>query len=482
MAVIEHPEPVEREAWREELRAVLESRGFRQAPTLAHLLRYLCEKLFAGESSQIKEYSIGVEQFRRGDSFDQETDSIVRVEVNRLRKRLADYYAGEGSGHRLRIVIPVGQYVPGFVTNAVAEAVAPAAVELAPKVGTPWFRRRWVWTAGIGALVLVGGAVGWWWFALRPKPLPRVAMTGVPAQLASEPLVGPPPGDEVRILAGSTRSYVDHADKMWSADAWFAGGTAVKNEARHIGRTQDESFYRTSREGQFRYDIPLKAGGYELHLHFAETEYGPENTGVGGEGSRLMTVRANGVPLLSHFDVTADAGGERMADDRVFPGLRPAKDGRLHLEFAGENGANATLSAIEILPGLGVGPDVRMRPVRLLARQTPYYSNDSHWWGPDDYFDGGQLATYSEPVSGTTIPSCMRRSGGEISRMPFPRRRGGTRWCCILRRGTGVGISRWRRKRARRRGWSTSLMCSRMGRRFWRISIWRRKRAGPMWW
>jgi hypothetical protein len=330
--------------------------------------------------------------------------------------------------------------------------------------------------------VLVGGAVGWWWFALRPKPLPRVAMTGVPAQLASEPLVGPPPGDEVRILAGSTRSYVDHADKMWSADAWFAGGTAVKNEARHIGRTQDESFYRTSREGQFRYDIPLKAGGYELHLHFAETEYGPENTGVGGEGSRLMTVRANGVPLLSHFDVTADAGGERMADDRVFPGLRPAKDGRLHLEFAGENGANATLSAIEILPGLGVGPDVRMRPVRLLARQTPYYSNDSHWWGPDDYFDGGQLATYSEPVSGTTIPSCMRRSGGEISRMPFPRRRGGTRWCCILRRGTGVGISRWRRKRARRRGWSTSLMCSRMGRRFWRISIWRRKRAGPMWW
>ena len=71
--------------------------------------------------------------------------------------------------------------------------------------------------------------------------------------------------------------------------------------------------------------------------------YGEENNGVGGEGSRLMAVRANGQPLLSHFDVMADAGGDRITDDRVFPGLSPAKDGRLHLEFAGENGTNATL-------------------------------------------------------------------------------------------------------------------------------------------
>ena len=117
MAAVGHAGPMDVEAWREELRSVLESRSFRQAPTLSHLLRYLCEKLFAGESSQIKEYSIGVEMFRRGDSFDQETDSIVRVEVNRLRKRLADYYAGEGASHKLQIVIPVGQYVPSFVST-----------------------------------------------------------------------------------------------------------------------------------------------------------------------------------------------------------------------------------------------------------------------------------------------------------------------------------------------------------------------------
>ncbi len=398
MAVIEHPEPMELEAWRDELRVVLEARAFRQAPTLAHLLQYLCEKRFAGESSQIKEYSIGVELFRRGASFDQETDSIVRVEVNRLRKRLAEYYAGEGATHKLQIVVPVGQYVPSFVASAVEPETRLVAEAVTSKAVTPWFRRKWLWLAGVGGVGVVAGVA--WWLARQPKPFTEIAMARPPAQVAAEPLVGPPPGDEVRILAGSTRSYVDHADKMWSADAWFAGGTAVKNEARHIARTQDPSFYRNSREGQFQYEIPLKTGVYELHLHFAETVYGPDNTGVGGEGSRLMAVRANGVPLLSHFDVVADAGGERIADDRVFPGIQPLKDGRLHLEFAGENGSNATLSAIEILPGVGA----RMRPVRLLARQTPYYSNDSHWWSPDNYFEGGQLASYADAVSGTDDP------------------------------------------------------------------------------
>jgi hypothetical protein len=396
MVLIEPPKPAELEAWREELRVLLEARAFRQAPTLARLLEYLCEKRFAGESNQIKEYSIGVEVFRRGAAFDQETDSIVRVEVNRLRKRLAEYYAGEGAVHPLRIVIPVGQYVPSF------QPVAPAAEgETVPAAETErpqWFLRRATWVV---ELVIVVVVLGLGWLAIRrPKEHLETQATAPPAQLAAGPLIGPPPGDEVRILAGSSRSYVDHADKMWKADAWFTGGNAVKNEARYIARTQDSSFYRTSREGEFRYDIPLKPGIYELHLHFAETVYGEENTGVGGEGSRLMAVRANGQSLLSHFDVMADAGGDRIADDRVFPGLSPAKDGRLHLEFAGENGTNATLSAIEILPGVGA----HMRPVRILARETPYYSNDSHWWGPDNYFEGGQLAAYTDLVSGTDDP------------------------------------------------------------------------------
>ncbi len=97
---------------RAELKAVLASEEFRRAPTLARLLTYLCERLFSGQAASIKEYSVGLEVFGRGPSFDQDSDSIVRVEANRLRKRLADYYAADGASHRLRISIPIGQYVP----------------------------------------------------------------------------------------------------------------------------------------------------------------------------------------------------------------------------------------------------------------------------------------------------------------------------------------------------------------------------------
>ncbi len=215
-----------------------------------------------------------------------------------------------------------------------------------------------------------------------------------------ERLIGPPVGREIRILAGSSRSLVDHAGKLWSADYGFTGGSALRSSIPHIARTQDPWFYRSSRQGQFRYDIPLPKGVYELRLHFAETVFGPESGGAGGEGSRIMTIRANGKTLLSDFDIVADAGASLAADIKVFSDIAPAADGALHLEFAGEEGKQATLSAIEILPGF----QGRMRPVRILARQTPYYSNDSHWWSPDNYFEGGQLAAYATTVTGTDDP------------------------------------------------------------------------------
>src|SRR5208283_221739 len=142
--------------------------------------------------------------------------------------------------------------------------------------------------------------------------------------LPEESQFGPPLGEEVRILAGAGRSFVDHAGKLWNADAGFDGGSAVKSSVQHIWRTQDPDFYRTSRQGQFHYAIPLKKGIYELRLHFAETDYGPESTGTGGEGSRLMSVRANGKTLLTRFDVAADAGASRTADVKVFTDITPA--------------------------------------------------------------------------------------------------------------------------------------------------------------
>lgn len=380
------------EGERAELQAVLHSPLFARSPALTHLLSYLCEKTFAGETDQIKEYSVAVDVFDREDSFDQDTDSIVRVQANRLRKRLSEYYAAEGAAHPIHITIPVGQYVPAFqrIEDSSQHEDAPPALESAP-----WDRnRRTLWLAGafIVAVAAISAAI----LLNRARPKPQPAITPFADQATEQP-VGLPVGEEVHILAGSNRKYVDHAGKVWNPDAYFAGGNVVSSSVQHIWRTQDPIIYRNSRQGDFAYNIPLKPGTYELRLHFAENFYGPENSGGGGEGSRTMTVSVNGKPVLNDFDVLADAGEGRTADVKVFPEIAPATDGQLHLAFASSKSGSAMVSAIEILPGVRG----HIRPVRIVARDVPYYSNDSRWWSPDAYFKGGQLASSQEAAQGT---------------------------------------------------------------------------------
>ncbi|HYM74408.1 MAG TPA: malectin domain-containing carbohydrate-binding protein [Candidatus Dormibacteraeota bacterium] len=393
-------ESVSWEEQRAELQAVLRSPLFARSPTLSHLLSYLCEKTFAGETDQIKEYSVAVDVFDRQDSFDQDTDSIVRVQANRLRKRLSEYYAREGAAHLLRITIPVGQYVPSFQRVVSPDPVAPAVAssEVQASAAGPQWRSRAYWLAGVIIVLLAGLLVAAFLTQKRPKTRAEVAP---PYSLSpAGPAVGLPVGEEVHILAGSSRKYVDHAGKIWDPDAGFSGGSAVASAVQHISRTQDPIIYRSSRQGDFAYNIPLTPGTYELRLHFAETLYGPENSGGGGEGSRTMTVSANGQPLLRDFDVLADAGGERTAEVKVFHDMSPASDGQLHLSFSSGKSGSAMLSAIEILPGVRG----QIRPVRIVARDVPYYSNDSRWWSPDAYFKGGQISSSQEPAEGTDDP------------------------------------------------------------------------------
>ena len=155
-------EPVSWEAERAELQAVLESHLFARSPALTHLLSYLCEKTFAGESAQIKEYSVGLEVFDRRDSFDQDTDSIVRVQANRLRKRLREFYGTEGATHPVRITIPVGQYIPVFKT--MSDVGTAAAVEPADDATGPGSGR-----GALAAQQATGLGVGrrWWFWCWR---------------------------------------------------------------------------------------------------------------------------------------------------------------------------------------------------------------------------------------------------------------------------------------------------------------------------
>jgi predicted ATPase len=99
------------EAAREQLTRILESGTFANAPALSRLLKHLVDRTIEGAAGQLKEYSIGVDVFDRGSSFDPRTDTIVRVQARRLRAKLKDYYSTHGRYDPVRLEVPTGRYV-----------------------------------------------------------------------------------------------------------------------------------------------------------------------------------------------------------------------------------------------------------------------------------------------------------------------------------------------------------------------------------
>jgi len=400
---------------REELKALLASGVFNRAPNLANLLNYICGKYFEGKAEQIKEYNVAVEALGRPSNFDQRKDSIVRVEANRLRKRLREYYENEGAGHPVQIVIPLGQYVPKFVfresieaTNGhTEEAIAPVTpIREAPPLRSPRVWRFWALATlliAVAALMIPLGRGIW-----HQKPV--VAAKGLAAPIAEGP-------DELRLLAGvDSGNLVDPAGHTWIADRYYRGGTASRSVNHRIVGAADPLLYQCRREGTFSYDIPLRPGVYELRLHFAETLYGAGNLAGGGETSRVFSVLANGQPLLRDFDVIADAGAS-TADIKVFKDVSPASDGELHLKFDPTNNL-AFLNAIEISPGI----PGRMTPIYLVAREREYVDKNGVHWLPDSFVRGGQLILRNEVPVEAQDPDLYRgeRYGNLTYVIPVP--------------------------------------------------------------
>lgn len=102
------------------LKNVLESDGFQAAPQLQRFLKYVVDEELAGRGDQLKAYNIAVDALGRPESFDAQSDPVVRVQAGRLRKLLAAYYAGEGADEPVRIELPKGSYRPRFVEHSVA--------------------------------------------------------------------------------------------------------------------------------------------------------------------------------------------------------------------------------------------------------------------------------------------------------------------------------------------------------------------------
>ena len=141
----------------------------------------------------------------------------------------------------------LGQYIPVFKTVADLGAAAASSLPVSPQARGPNGAREAAWRpsrqqvwllSSVVILVVVAVALEAFLPRNRSREQP-VIRSPHSSQASTEPAVGLPVGEEIRILAGASRKYVDHAGKLWSPDSYFSGGDSVQSAVQHIWRTQD---------------------------------------------------------------------------------------------------------------------------------------------------------------------------------------------------------------------------------------------------
>jgi hypothetical protein len=374
------------EAERVELESVLKSQVLLRSPSVLKIAEYIARTYLDGDAGEIKEYNIAVDALGKPVEFDPKRDSIVRVEVHRLRKKIDTFYKTEGADHKLRVVIDPGKYVPRFeaVTLPVAEQVGveiPAAIVVVDKaMEVPL------------AIEPVGkrGKFSWWtWLAPVAAGLAAIAWSRMPPRVVS---VAPEP---LFLLAGTPPALVAVADAgfILHGDQWFTGGTPVY-PAPHLPIAP--ATVRTGqRTGNFEYAIPLADVPWELRLYFG-LRSGPADKPA--PIARGFDVLANGVKLMNGQDPDVGETQGEQSVVRVFRDIRPGPDHLLHLTFV--NGRErAYVGGI----GLSPGQAGSLLPIRLLSKTAPWTDVQGHTWNPDGEF-----------VKGGTLKLCQKLDAGGV--------------------------------------------------------------------
>jgi Tol biopolymer transport system component len=186
------------------------SETFARSASLLRLLRFVMENADC-QGDGPKETYIGTVFYGREGTYDPRYDSIVRVNVKRLRSRLIEYYEGEGKEDTERVVIPLGTYTAVLETLAVEVPevlVEPVVMVTAPVVAPiPEVRRRrfqWKWVVALAACFALLIAGDLWLKRIYATPL------FASRDLTSWPLT---PGTDIETDAtvspdGNTLAYV----------------------------------------------------------------------------------------------------------------------------------------------------------------------------------------------------------------------------------------------------------------------------------
>jgi hypothetical protein len=98
----------------EQVQRIILSEGFRRSARMERFLTLAVERTLLGHPEELKEYALGRDVFNRGEEYDPRADSIVRVEAQRLRRKLREYYDTCGKNDPIVVEFHAGSYVPTF--------------------------------------------------------------------------------------------------------------------------------------------------------------------------------------------------------------------------------------------------------------------------------------------------------------------------------------------------------------------------------
>lgn len=151
------------------LEKIRTSEGFSASPRLQQFLSYVVEETLAGRGERIRGKAVAFQVYGRNLDSDTGGQNLVRVEAQRLRRLLEEYYENEGAEDAIRIHVPVGGYKPTITER---ERPKPAVVEV-ESTGAPshtiWPRKRFV-IVGAGVMALILCAVFFIGWERRPVP------------------------------------------------------------------------------------------------------------------------------------------------------------------------------------------------------------------------------------------------------------------------------------------------------------------------
>ena len=245
----------------EQLDKVIADSDLASSPQMSAFLRYVVEAKLKGEEQHIKAYTVGVEALGKKESFDPQSDPVVRVLAARLRKAIELYYATTGKNDPVIISFVKGSYVPAFTfaVEQIADEQNTASEtdheivqdDIIPAASQPLFFKSWFFTGATVCIILILGA-------MLANSLGMFSLTNDGDNLNHEAMLEPP---IVEVLSFETINGDN--DTVAVAESFRRQLIADLSHFRRL-RVRDGSSSEEKNSG-------LKAADYIISSYFMET-------------------------------------------------------------------------------------------------------------------------------------------------------------------------------------------------------------------